>query len=308
MSLAAISIDVDSIRHYHSIHGLEPGPPEEADPIYATALPRFWELLDGRPATLFLIGADAPRYAAAFEPASRTGCEIASHSQAHDYRLTRLSKDAMHEDLAAAEAALLPLAGGQKPVGFRAPGYNQSPELLEVLVERGYVYDSSLLPAPAYFGARAVAIGAYSLRGTPSSSLLGRARAFSGPLSPYRTLPHAYWNADEAGTIWELPIGVEPRSRWPLIGTTWVGTPGPLRRSALRALTRRSLPFVFEMHAIDLLDAKDEGVPAELTARQPDLRISVKDKMRRLRELFEALSQDWELTVLADWPDLLKSR
>jgi peptidoglycan-N-acetylglucosamine deacetylase len=304
-TLAAITIDVDSLRHYRSIHALEAEDLQAPDPIYDLALPRFWELLDGRPATLFLIGADAPHHAEAFAPVQTTGSEVASHSFAHDYRLTRVDVEAMATDLVAAEEALTPLNGGRRPVGFRAPGYNQDPALLRLLVERGYAYDSSLLPAPAYFGVRAAAIGAYSLRGTPSASLVGRARAFSGPLRPYRTAPEAYWTPEPDGPLWELPIGVEPRTRWPLIGTTWVGMPGPMRRSALRALRRRRLPFVFEMHAIDLLDAKDPGVPAELAARQRDLRISVADKQRRLGELFDALARDWELCPLAEWPGRL---
>jgi len=304
-ALAAITIDVDSLRHYHSIHGLGADSGEDADPIYDLALPRFWELLDGRPATLFLIGADAPHHAEAFAPVLPTGSEVASHSFAHDYRLTRVDSEAMAADLAAAEAALTPLNGGRRPVGFRAPGYNQDPALFRLLIDRGYTYDSSLLPAPAYFGVRAAAIGAYSLRGTPSASLMGQPKAFAGPLRPYRTGPEAYWSPEAEGPIWELPIGVEPRTRWPLIGTSWVATPGPVRRSALRALSRRRLPFVFEMHAIDLLDASDPGIPAELAARQADLRIPVRTKQRRIGELFEALAADWTLRPLVEWPDLL---
>ena len=42
---AAITIDVDSLRFYREIHGLPDGPDED-DPIYTIAMPRFWELIE----------------------------------------------------------------------------------------------------------------------------------------------------------------------------------------------------------------------------------------------------------------------
>ena len=305
MTLAAVTIDVDSLHHYQEIHGDKAARPLQDDPIYTVAMPRFWELLDGLPATLFLIGRDAPSWPQAFAPIDATGSEVASHSFAHDYRMTRMSADEMHQDLARAEAALAPLAGGQRPVGFRAPGYNQTPLLMSVLRERGYTYDSSLLPAPSYYAARVAAIGGYHVRGTPSRSLIGDPRAFGGPRAPYRMDAESYWRPARDGNLWELPIWVERRTRTPLIGTTWAAMPGVVRRRVLRAARRRSEPIVFEMHAIDLLDATDPGVPAELARRQVDLQVLFAQKRRRLQELFRALSADWDVSPLRSWPDAL---
>ena len=96
--VAAISIDVDSIKHYRAIHGL-PDQPIEDDPIYTIAMPRFWELLAnaGVPATLFLIGADVGQHADAFAPVGETGSEVASHSWSHDYQLTARSAAATNQ-------------------------------------------------------------------------------------------------------------------------------------------------------------------------------------------------------------------
>ena len=73
MKRAAFTIDVDSIRHYYDIHGL-PQPEAGTDPIYTIAMPRFWALIRefGIPATLFLIGKDAPEYAEYFTPVEET--------------------------------------------------------------------------------------------------------------------------------------------------------------------------------------------------------------------------------------------
>src|SRR5438132_969379 len=142
---SAITIDVDSIRFYREIHGLAERD-EDEDPIYSIAMPRFWELIEeaGVPATLFLIGADAPSYRSAFEPASKTRSEIASHSFAHDYRLTKRSADLIADDLRRADDALRPLSPSGKIAGFRAPGYNTSRVLMKAVSDLGYAYDSSL--------------------------------------------------------------------------------------------------------------------------------------------------------------------
>ncbi|MGF1509134.1 MAG: polysaccharide deacetylase family protein [Myxococcota bacterium] len=307
MTLAAVTIDVDSLRFYRQIHGLSDAASRaealERDPIYLSALPRFWELVSDLPCTLFLIGQDAAVHPTAFTPVRATGSEVASHSHAHDYRLSRRHPEDIEQDLVEAERVLTPLNGGRRPVGFRAPGYNQSPPLISALVARGYHYDSSLLPSPMYFGLRAGAIGYYGLRGQPSRSLTGDARAFTGPLHPYRMRPSEYWQAHPTGSLWEFPMSVEPRTRWPLIGTTWIAMPEGLRHRALRGLAKRKLPFVFEMHAIDLLDAAE--VPAELAARQADLKIPVADKLRRLRDLVRWLREDWDVRPLRDWPKAL---
>lgn len=297
---AAITIDVDSLRLYHEIHGLTPPPPGQ-DPIYTHALPRFWELMDGAPATLFLVGADAPAYGDAFAPVMATGSEVASHSFAHDYRLTQRSRAAVHDDLAAAEAALAPLAGGARPVGFRAPGYNVSPVLLEVLLERGYRYDSSLLPAPYYYGARAAALAWYRARKRPSRSLAGDPRAFAGPVRPYFTRPERYWRSIPDGSLRELPIAVEPRTRLPIIGTSWVLWPEGFRDRLLDLTLRRGLPFVFEMHAIDLLDTTDPGVTPPLARAQPDLRKPAAAKWRALAQLVRRLGDTRPVQPLRDW-------
>ena len=49
-------------------------------------------------------------------------------------------------------------ATGERPVGFRAPGYTITDEVFDVLAELGVAYDSSVFPCPAYWAAKAAAI------------------------------------------------------------------------------------------------------------------------------------------------------
>lgn len=301
--LAAITVDVDAIGCYAAIHGQATSGPSPSvpttrldDPIYVDALPRLMEALDGLPVTLFLIGQDAVTHRERLQALRREGVEFASHSHRHDYRLTERPTGEIESDLAAAESAIAEVAG-LPPVGFRAPGYNVAPRLLRLLAERGYRYDSSLLPAPAYCAARAAAIGAYRLLGRPSQSKVGDLRAFWGPQEPYRTTFVRYWEPHPAGRLFEIPIGVEPSSRFPVIGTSWVMLPGLARRALLSRIGRRRT-FVFEMHAIDVLDPSE--APPELLARQPELRIPARTKLSRLKELFAHLADRFTPMPLKD--------
>jgi len=291
---AALSLDVDSLRCYHEIHGLEPAAAGEEDPIYRRALPRFCDLVgeEGLPATLFLIGADAPAHA----PEIPAGCEVANHSFAHDYRLTLRSADEIRADLERAHAALLPLAPGGRILGLRAPGYNTCQALLEAACALGYRYDSSLLPSPAYFMARAGAVGLHRLRGRLSRSLVGRWQAFAGPLQPYRCELSRPWRRDSASPLLELPIACEPLTRLPLFGTSWPLLPPRLARLALaRALRLGSVNF--ELHAIDFLDASD--VSPALAGLQPGLRVPASRKLEAFRQLARQLRESAQVMTLA---------
>ena len=307
MRTAAITIDVDSLRFYRSIHGhgaAATSTAEELDdapfePIYDIAVPRFFDLLAELDiaATFFLVGQDAARYDRAFRTIRAQRCEVASHSHRHDYRLSRADPAVIDEDLAQAESALAPFAEDGRVVGFRAPGYNVSPALLEIVVRRGYLYDSSLLPAPAYWAARATAIGRYALTGRSSASVIGHVKQFMGPIGPYRMRPAAPWRPTEFGLI-ELPMAVHPGTRLPLIGTSWVLLPEGLRHAWLESALRRLSVFTFEMHAIDLLDASDPGIPGFLAAAQPDLRVPYRLKREAFRALFRRLADDRPVRTL----------
>ncbi len=309
--LSAITIDVDSLRFYMQIHGLkQAAPPLSEDPIYTVALPRFREHLEdlGLRATLFLIGEDAPSHAAQIRRFSDRGSEIASHSFTHDYRLTQKDEAEIADDLRSAHSALSPLSLGTPVVGFRAPGYNVSPKLLDAVLAMGYRYDSSLLPSPAYFALRAAAIGRYALSSQKSRSLVGDLRAFSGPLAPHRTVTASPWRKVAGGPLLELPIACAPVTRAPVIGTSWVLLPKAARKALLWSSLKGLEVFNFEMHAIDLLDAQDPGVPSSLVEVQPDLRVPISQKRAAFSELFSTLHQKTKVLPLREIADLYWQR
>ena len=180
MKVSAISVDLDSLQHYCRIQGVPESVLDDRarSLVDAVAVPRYLELFDkaGVPATFFAIGAEA---GPGLRRAREAGVEIASHSFAHDYAMSRWPADRIEHDLDAAHTAITE-ASGEPPVGFRAPGYTLSPALLRAVARKGYAYDSSAYPAAPYWLAKAGVMGALRALGRPSRAETA-ARARVGP-------------------------------------------------------------------------------------------------------------------------------
>jgi len=290
--LAAVSIDLDEVPCYAAIHGLPAPEPPQAHAVYDRALPRFARWLDRHrlPATFFAIGDDLgrPEAAEALRRLHGAGHEVANHTARHPYAMTRLPRARIAaEVLDGAEA--IERVTGHAPVGFRAPGYTMTSTVFEVLGDAGVLYDSSVFPCPAYYGAKALALGAYRLLGRRSRSILDDPRVLTAPADPYRPAPGGpYWRRGD-GPVVELPIGVtrDDRLRLPFIGTSLVL--GGRRGAAALARAVVGRPLVnLELHGIDLADAREDGLAA-LAAHQPDLRRTAAAKEAALDAAIEVL-------------------
>ncbi len=308
MRLASISVDLDSLVHYCRIHGLSEAVLDERARglVYSTAVPRFRELLAsvGAPGTFFAIGEDLRDAAAAsaLREAHGAGIEVGNHSYSHDYALTRRAPESIRDDLVRGEEAILS-ATGARPVGFRAPGYTLNAELYAATVERGYRYGSSAFPAAPYYAAKASVMGALALVGRPSRAVLDSPRVLLAPRTPYRPDPSQPYRRGQ-GTVVELPMTVTPRVRFPFIGTFAATLPLPFIRAAYQACGKAAF-FNFELHAVDVLDARD-GIPPELVRQQRDLNVPSEQKMERLRTVFRWLTADSDVVTLRDAAERLE--
>jgi peptidoglycan-N-acetylglucosamine deacetylase len=280
LRLCAVSVDLDEIPNYFAIHGLGVPHGAEATLVYDVAVSRFRELADELhvPLTLFAIGSDLERAeaAAAVRQAHAVGWEIANHSLDHRYDLVRLGRAEIHYQVEQGARAI-ERATGTRPVGFRAPGYTTSDEVIDVLLELGVSYDSSVFPCPLYWAAKAAAIGLMALRGRVSRSIVDTPAVLASPTRPYRT-GRPYWRRGEG--LLELPVQVTRGARLPFFGTS-VTLRGP---RVARALARMCVgePLVnLELHGIDVLDTAD-GLDA-LRPHQLDVRIPKEAKLDALR-------------------------
>ncbi|BDV43047.1 polysaccharide deacetylase [Geotalea uraniireducens] len=110
---------------------------------------RILDLLDeyGVRATFFVLGWIAERAPRLVKEIQRRGHEIACHGYGHQL-IYRIGPDKFREDIATARAILEQLCG-ERVCGYRAPSYSitrKSLWALDILIEEGFTYDSSIFP------------------------------------------------------------------------------------------------------------------------------------------------------------------
>jgi polysaccharide deacetylase family protein (PEP-CTERM system associated) len=192
-------------------------------------------------ATFFFLGWIAERHPDLVRRCIDGGHEIASHGYEHLF-LQDLGRERFVEDLARTESALV-AAGAPCPVGFRASTFTLTRSTwwaFDVLVERGYRYDSSVHPVrhPVY--------------GVPGFEPgISRVRSSTG------------------GDIVEFPV-----STFPVLGRNLpVGGGGYFRllpvsvtRAAFAALERRGRPCALYLHPWEF-DPEQPRCPAPALKR-----------------------------------------
>ncbi len=298
--LCSINVDLDEIPNYFGIHGLTA--PEGRHPsttaVYDVALPRLCELAGSLavPLTLFAVGEDLlrPSSGESLKDAVRAGHGVGNHSLSHLYDLTRRCRAEITEEIDRGADAI-EAASGERPRGFRAPGYTITDEVFDVLRELGYRYDSSVFPCPAYMAAKDAAISLYSVLGRPSRSVVDTPWVLTAPTEPYR-IGTPYYRRGNG--LLELPIQVTRGLRLPYFGTPLMMA-GP---AGAKLLTRGVLgaPFVnIELHGIDVLDEHDAEL-GDLAKTQRDLRVSASRKADVLGAVVDMLKNEGYSFVTLD--------
>jgi polysaccharide deacetylase family protein (PEP-CTERM system associated) len=146
----AMSVDVEDYFHVSVFDGIVPRSGWEGMESRVVAnTTRLLDLFDefGIRSTFFILGWVAERQPDLVRTISHRGHEIASHGYAH-----RLVYDqtpaAFRADVRRAKQ-LLEDSSGRRVAGYRAPSYSITPRslwALDVLLEEGYEYDSSIFP------------------------------------------------------------------------------------------------------------------------------------------------------------------
>lgn len=218
--------------------------------------------------TFFVLGLVAERSPEVVRAVAGAGHEVASHGWDHR-RVTHQTAAEFRESVRRSRALLEDLAGA--PVlGFRAPSFSIVPGrewALDILVEEGYRYDSSLFPVRR-----------------PGYGYSGGARD-----------PH--WLERPGGRLYELPPATLRRLGWtlPAAGGAYFRIfPYGLVRAALKDCERRGVPGTFYLH------------PWEIDPAQPRLRVPPLARFRhytglaRTQQRLERLLDDFRFGRMAD--------
>jgi polysaccharide deacetylase family protein (PEP-CTERM system associated) len=95
-------------------------------------------------ATFFCLGWIAERFSGLIKKIHKEGHEIASHGYSHDV-VYNLRRDEFSSDLIKSKDLLENIIG-EKVIGYRAPNFSITDWAIDILIEHGFVYDSSLFP------------------------------------------------------------------------------------------------------------------------------------------------------------------
>jgi peptidoglycan/xylan/chitin deacetylase (PgdA/CDA1 family) len=143
-------------------------------------LPRILKLLAayGIPATFFVPGHTVESFPGAVEMILSAGHEVAHHGYGHEDPSTQSPDEercSLERGLAVLERFL-----GNPPLGYRSPSWDYSATTLSLLVEYGFLYDSSLFAADFH----------------PYHPRLGDQVGVGEPLQPGQEV-----------ALWEFPVG-----------------------------------------------------------------------------------------------------
>ena len=244
------SVDVEEYFHVSAFDGIVAPSSWNALPSRVGAsMDRLLDLLARHEtsATFFVLGWIARRNPSVVRRIAAEGHEIASHGWSHR-RVGTLSAEELRAE-ARDSKRLLEDIGGTMVRGFRAPSFSIGAAerwALEVLVEEGYEYDSSIFPI--------------------------RRPGYGDPTAP--VVPHVI--PLEAGALLEIPPATVELAgvRFPGAGGGYLRhLPFGCTRAVLRALERRGVAGMFYVH------------PWELDPGQPRMPVPRLTRIRHYRNL-----------------------
>jgi peptidoglycan/xylan/chitin deacetylase (PgdA/CDA1 family) len=302
--IASLSLDLDNKWSYLKTHG-DPG--WEQFPSYLdVVVPRVLKSLRtrGLRITFFVVGQDAAltRNHAALRSLAEAGHEIGNHSFHHEPWLHLYDESRLRVEFDRSEEHLL-AATGQRPVGFRGPGFSLSPLVLKLLAERGYEYDCSTFPT--FLGPLARAYYFWTAR-LDRAQRAERRQLFGGVREGLRPLQPYYWRgipgmADDR--LLEIPVTTMPLLRVPIHLSYVLYLAGYSRglartywRMALALFRLRSVAPSLLLHPLDFLGCDDDKDLAFF----PAMSLPAAVKLEMAEEVLDGLMAHYDVRPMID--------
>jgi peptidoglycan/xylan/chitin deacetylase (PgdA/CDA1 family) len=298
--LASLSVDLDDLWTYQKTHG-DPGW-EQRRSYLPVLMPPLLDLLDDLSCrvTFFIVGADAvaPENIPWLRMITARGHEVGNHSFNHECWLQRYTADEIICEIEKTEEAIV-AATGERPRGFRGPGFSWSPLLLEALAERGYLYDTSTLPT--YLGplARAYFLATARLTAQQRSrrqDLFGSFRDGFRPVGAYR------WRLPSGRGLLEIPVTTAPVFKTPF-HMSYLIYLSRFSRRLMRGYLRAALGLCrmtgitpsFLLHPLDVLGPEH----APELAFFPGMDLPAEHKRALVREVLGTLAAQFTLVPMS---------
>jgi peptidoglycan-N-acetylglucosamine deacetylase len=275
----------------------------ETFPSYLeVVVPRVVASLEARnlAATFFIVGQDAAlkNNHAMLRSIADAGHEIGNHSFHHEPWMHLYCQKQIDTEISLAEE-YIERATGQRPIGFRGPGYSLSHAVLRALVRKGYKYDATTFPSLLAPLVRAYYFSTANL--TPEQR--GQRKLLGGTLRDgLRPTRHYRWQLDE-GELIEIPVTTMPILKLPihvsyLMGLSLLAHSLPLQYlSAALKLCRwtRTQPSLV-LHPTDFLGCDDKQELSFI----PGMNLRSERKLELVSEVLRRLSAEFRVVTLQE--------
>ncbi|HPB30429.1 MAG TPA: polysaccharide deacetylase family protein [Candidatus Sumerlaeota bacterium] len=305
---AFIHVDMDGAWAIRRCYGLDDGAYFDPDPVYEEGVPRILDTLGrkGLPAGFFIVGRDMEAASKRILTArmAMQGHEIGNHSQDHHIGLTALSNEEIRQHISEAQNAITGalqeggVGSNAAPVGFRAPGYDADRRVWGILRDLGFLYDTSVIPTPWGF-----------LMRLTDSYISGKApwkKRQYGRLSwGWRSLAPGL--IEGPGILWEIPVSVTPRLRFPMHFSMAQKRGFDFFRCSAEQYLERGLPLLYLFHGIDFTETR--GLTLLPSSRGRDFfDTRLEDKVVLAERILDWIGGHFEVARVRDWISKAESR
>ena len=298
---ASISMDLDNQWSYMKIHGDEGW--DKYPSYFDIFIPHILDILDELQLkiTFFIVGKDTEseenrKY---LKMLTERGHEVGNHSYYHESWLQSYSYEEIENEIIAAEDAIVN-ATGQKPKGFRGPGFSWSFDLLKVLQRRGYLFDASTFPT--YLGPLA-RMYYFSKSGLSKEEKKARKELFGKFSEGFRKLKPYYFHLGGDRKIMEIPVTTMPIFKLPFhlsyllyISNISTGLMKLYLSIAISLCKLTRTPISFLLHPLDIIG----GDKINQLAFFPGMDIKTEDKMNVCKTVLKKMKHNYKIVPMSE--------
>lgn len=290
---AFLHVDIDSPVTLLRFWGCAPAEDEVRllDRFYNIAMSRALDFFEENsvPATFFCVGHELQRSGAAskwIKKAFDSGHEIANHTHSHSFKFGALLPEARRSEISQCSEVIERLIG-RKPLGFRAPSYQVTSDLIDLLESMDFQYDCS-----AFFSSLNFLLDLYHRSRRKSDAENGfKGSMAAPPANAYFPSRKNFYSIGEPRRVMEIPMPRNGFFNFPFYNNFHLSAGELYRKIDLYMMRQRHLPYLF--HLIEFCDLSDP-IPRSLKVH-PNVSISAIKKINAMRDSIAILKKRYRI-------------
>jgi len=269
---------------------------QQLDDFYTICMSRMLDFFgkNNIKATFFIVGDDLERsvqFQKMIQMAHNQGHELANHTCSHPFGLSKMKDEEIIDEIRKCDSIIKDLTGSS-PVGFRAPGYDISSKIINILNDNGYIYDSSV-----FWSIINPIIKLYHRIHSKSEIHSGFGEnSFKLPKLPYHPNKHNILKGNNPIPFVEIPL---PTNNFllPYYSNFHLMYPNFIFKNLLKSLNHSY--FVYLFHAIEFMDMTD-NIPNELSVHS-NIKTPVNEKLDKFNKIINTILESHEYVRTDIW-------